>query len=147
MQNQLIAIAAVILFATGISAFAHNRDLSGSRSWSDNPNFVRIVENVSKPIDRAGETRRVQERLIELGYLGGPADGVWGANSRAGLRAFKAANGLSINDKLDEPVKTRLFSTSAVRAPVPLAPEQSPVRNPLPGPSEAPKLRPSIQNP
>jgi Putative peptidoglycan binding domain len=41
------------------------------------------------------ETISVQNRLIELGYLAGTADGAWGPRSRTALRAFKVANGLA----------------------------------------------------
>jgi hypothetical protein len=62
-----------------------------------------------------------QNRLIELGFLAGPADGVWGTKSRAALRAFKIANGLAADDKWDDLVSGRLYSTRAVRSPLPLA--------------------------
>jgi Putative peptidoglycan binding domain len=62
-----------------------------------------------------------QNRLIELGFLAGPADGVWGTKSRAALRAFKIANGLASDDKWDALVSGRLYSTQAVRSPLPLA--------------------------
>jgi Protein of unknown function (DUF4236)/Putative peptidoglycan binding domain len=35
------------------------------------------------------EARRIQLRLIELGYLAGPADGIWGKRSRLALKAFR----------------------------------------------------------
>jgi hypothetical protein len=63
----------------------------------------------------------VQNRLIELGYLGGAADGVWGPRSRGALRGFKAANGLPADDKWDEAINRRLLSASAARSPAPLA--------------------------
>jgi peptidoglycan hydrolase-like protein with peptidoglycan-binding domain len=62
-----------------------------------------------------------QNRLIELGFLAGPADGVWGTKSRAALRAFKIANGLAADDKWDDLVSGRLYSTQAARSPLPLA--------------------------
>ena len=37
--------------------------------------------------------RRVQQRLIDLGFLFGAADGIWGQGSRRALREFRAANG------------------------------------------------------
>ena len=46
----------------------------------------------------ANQITQIQTRLIQLGYLGGRADGVWGARSQSALRTFKAANGLLVND-------------------------------------------------
>jgi len=62
-----------------------------------------------------------QNRLIELRFLKSPADGVWGNKSRTALRAFKIANGLAADDKWDDLVSGRLYSTKAARSPVPLA--------------------------
>ena len=62
-----------------------------------------------------------QNRLIELGFLKGPADGVWGTKSRTALRAFKIANGFTADDRWDDSVSGRLYSTQAARSPLPLA--------------------------
>src|SRR5262249_36460659 len=68
-----------------------------------------------------GDIMAAQNRLIELGFLAGPADGVWGAKSRMALRAFKIANGLAADDKWDDLVSSRLYSTKTARSPLPLA--------------------------
>jgi hypothetical protein len=65
-----------------------------------------------------------QNRLIELGYMIGPADGVWGSRSRTSLHAFKVANGLTDDDRWDNSVNDLIFGPSAARAPVPLAKRQ-----------------------
>jgi peptidoglycan hydrolase-like protein with peptidoglycan-binding domain len=62
-----------------------------------------------------------QNRLIELGFLKGQADGIWGTKSRTALRAFKVANGLTADDKWDDLVSGQLYSTQAARSPLPLA--------------------------
>jgi hypothetical protein len=67
------------------------------------------------------DAKQAQDRLIELGFLTGPADGVWGNKSRMALRAFKIANGLTADDKWDDLVSGRLYSTQAARSPLPLA--------------------------
>jgi hypothetical protein len=63
----------------------------------------------------------VQTRLTQLGYLIGPADGVWGRKSRAALKSFKNANGLSSSEAWDSAVSARLFSSNASHAPLPVA--------------------------
>lgn len=67
------------------------------------------------------DAKKVQDRLIELGFLTGPADGIWGTKSRMALRAFKIANGLAADDKWDDLVSGRLYSAQAARSPLPLA--------------------------
>jgi hypothetical protein len=64
----------------------------------------------------------VQRRLIDLGYLIGPADGIWGPKSRLALRTFKVANGLPANEEWDDITAARLFSPRPARAPMPLSP-------------------------
>jgi localization factor PodJL len=67
------------------------------------------------------DIKAAQNRLIQLGFLAGPSDGVWGTKSRMALRAFKIANGLTPDDKWDDLVSSRLYSTQAARSPLPLA--------------------------
>jgi len=55
--------------------------------------------------------------LIDLGYMIGPPDGLWGNKSRQALRAFKAANGIQADDKWDSEISAKLFSTQAARLP------------------------------
>ncbi|SRR6266487_222774 len=69
------------------------------------------------PLDllRIEDITRVQQRLIELRLLSGPADGVWGPRSRSALRGFRVANNLGSDDKWDERTQQELFKTTAVR--------------------------------
>jgi hypothetical protein len=86
-------------------------------------NYVRTEETAKQlsapPIPN--NVTDIQTRLIQLGYLIGPADGVWGPKSRAALQSFKSANGLGSNDTWDHKVSSRLFSANAARAPLPIA--------------------------
>jgi hypothetical protein len=60
--------------------------------------------------------RRVQQRLIDLGFLFGAADGIWGQASRRALREFRAANGIGEGDTWDEATEERLLRAQDVRA-------------------------------
>lgn len=51
----------------------------------------------------------MQERLIELGYYAGKADGVFGDGTRRAVTAFQTANGLYANGEADRAVLWRLF--------------------------------------
>jgi hypothetical protein len=57
--------------------------------------------------------KRVQQRLIDLGYLFGGADGIWGPRSRQALLEFKVTDGLGDSDTWDEATQERLFSPNA----------------------------------
>jgi len=68
------------------------------------------------PLDllRIEDATRAQQRLIELGFLSGPADGVWGPRSRSALRGFRVVNNLGSDDIWDERTQRDLFTTSVV---------------------------------
>ena len=93
---------------------------------SPNPtaNLFRPEEPAKQAAAPSKDITIIQTRLIELGYLGGSADGLWGAKSRAALRAFKSAHGLDPDEHWNDAVSKRLFSKNAVRAPLPLAKAQ-----------------------
>src|SRR5262249_52359581 len=88
---------------------------------ADRTAAVAPLQSANKLNPPPSDIMAAQNRLIELGFLKGPADGVWGTKSRMALRAFKVANGLSADDKWDDLVSGRLQSTQAARSPLPLA--------------------------
>jgi peptidoglycan hydrolase-like protein with peptidoglycan-binding domain len=78
------------------------------------PPSVTTAEEPSQQLDlgQVEAARRVQQRLIELGYLFGTADGVWGPRSRKALQDFRIANGIGDNDTWDRPTQERLLAAS-----------------------------------
>jgi len=46
------------------------------------------------------DVRRVQERLIQWGYMSGSADGIYGADTEAAVRRFQSANGLTADGRV-----------------------------------------------
>ena len=88
---------------------------------ADRAAAVAPLQDVNKLNPPPSDIKATQKRLIELGFLAGSADGVWAAKSRIALRAFKIANGLAADDKWDDLVSGRLYSTRAARSPLPLA--------------------------
>lgn len=57
----------------------------------------------------------LQNRLIELGYLVGTADGQFGSSTKAALVAFQVANSLTRDGVAGAKTQTLLFSNSAVK--------------------------------
>jgi hypothetical protein len=62
------------------------------------------------------DAKRVQQRLIDLGFLFGAADGIWGQRSRRALQEFRAANGIGESDTWDEATQERLLSAPDAKA-------------------------------
>ena len=60
--------------------------------------------------------KRIQQRLIDLGFLFGAADGNWGQRSRRALQEFRAANGIGEGDTWDEATQERLLRARGAKA-------------------------------
>lgn len=58
----------------------------------------------------------LQERLIELGYMSGKADGRYEGATEYAVRAFQKRNGLYVDGKAGEETLTKLYSASAKKA-------------------------------
>jgi hypothetical protein len=89
------------------------------------PPVVTIPESVdiiSTPqhldIREVEDAKRIQQRLIDLGFLFGPADGIWGSRSRQALHDFRVANGLGDSDAWDEATQERLLTGSDANAAI-----------------------------
>ncbi len=63
--------------------------------------------------------RRMQQRLSELGYDPGGADGIFGEATRTAVQAFQRRNGLDADGIAGPLTQARLFSPDAVPAPEP----------------------------
>lgn len=81
--------------------------------------FELFLEEVTLG-SKGAEARRVQTRLITLNYLSEAADGSFGNNSQAALKAFQKANALEQSGVADQQTQRLLFSGQAVRAAQPV---------------------------
>lgn len=90
--------------------------------------------NVLKWGDNGREVRRVQERLIELGYLAeGAADGAYGTQTTNAVRRFQRANHLSADGQAGPATQTALFED----------PNVIPYQTSTPAPTATPTLPPA----
>ena len=66
--------------------------------------------------DRGAEVTRLQEKLIELGYLPeGAADGAYGGQTRTAVRRFQYYNGLTVDGVAGRATQTNLFENPEAR--------------------------------
>ena len=65
------------------------------------------------------DIKDIQERLRELNYLAGNADGIFGAGTENALKAFQELNGLEITGIADEETVKALGAAQAVPMPTP----------------------------
>jgi hypothetical protein len=85
-----------------------------SRPWVASPESATTTQQLD--LNQTEDAKRVQQRLIELGFLFGAADGVWGSRSRKALQDFRIANGIGDGDTWDEATQERLLTASDARA-------------------------------
>jgi hypothetical protein len=80
------------------------------------PESVIIISTPQQlDIREVEDAKRVQQRLIDLGFLFGPADGIY-SRSRQALHDFRVANGLGESDTWDEATQERLLTGSDANA-------------------------------
>lgn len=69
---------------------------------------------------KPASVKDVQQRLIDLGYLQGAADGKWGGRSTAAMKLFQQLHDLNATGSADAMSVTRLFQDDATAIPAPL---------------------------
>ena len=74
---------------------------------------------------RGDAVKAMQQKLIALGYLSGSADGMYGAGTKAAVRAFQSANGLTADGVAGEKTLAAIDSASAEQVTLPTAPPTS----------------------
>lgn len=82
------------------------------------------TENIEEPGEyielakgsKGDEAKALQKRLIELGYLTGAADGIYGNGTAAAVSSFQSQNGLPVTGTADIATQELLFSDQAERA-------------------------------
>nr|MBR4281823.1 peptidoglycan-binding protein [Clostridia bacterium] len=87
------------------SAIMYNGDLAGSLTMS--------YETLKKGMT-GDAVKQLQARLIELKYLSGTPDGIYGTSTAEAVYYFQKANGLVRDSIAGESTLKKLFSTSAV---------------------------------
>ncbi len=94
------------------------------------------------------EVKKMQQRLKELGYLKGSADGDFGDATEAAVRAFQANNGLTVDGKAGTATLNKLYSSSARRAPADPTATPRPTKTPKPTatPTPRPTATPKAEN-
>lgn len=63
------------------------------------------------------QIKEIQQRMVELGYLGGGADGWLGAKTKAGIARFQLVNGMEQTGLCDQEFQEALFSEGAKVSP------------------------------
>ena len=92
--------------------------------------------------DSGDDVRVLQNRLIQLGYLAGPADGSFGMTTRGAVVAFQARAGLTADGVAGSRTYDRLYASNAPAALYIPAGAETPA---TPAPTPAPTATPAPQ--
>ena len=89
---------------------------AGSKSSSFSSSSSSSSDGTCSPGDTGAAVRKVQKRLIALGYLDGSADGDYGNMTKNAVKAFQKRNGLSVTGSVNSKTLAKLNSSSAKKA-------------------------------
>ena len=101
-------------------------------AWGTAESFADIDLDAWEPLERGAKgevVELVQERLIELGYLDGDADGAFGPRTEEAVLAFQAAVELEETGIVDVETLEALFSEEAPTPAPTLEPTPKPQKN------------------
>ena len=130
-----------LLFGSGMSAAA-TATPTPAPTPTPLPQMVKPTTTVRSG-SKGNDAKLVQQRLIELKYLTGTADGAFGTKSVAALKAFQTKNGLVADGVAGSGTNAVLFSYTALAADyVPIA-TPAPA-TPTPVPSYAPITKDNV---
>ena len=130
-----------LLFGSGMSAAA-TATPTPAPTPTPLPQMVKPTTTVRSG-SKGNDAKLVQQRLIELKYLTGTADGAFGTKSVAALKAFQKKNGLVADGVAGSGTNAVLFSYTALAADyVPIA-TPAPA-TPTPVPSYAPITKDNV---
>ena len=130
-----------LLFGSGMSAAATETP-TPAPTPTPLPQMVKPTTTVRSG-SKGNDAKLVQQRLIELKYLTGTADGAFGTKSVAALKAFQTKNGLVADGVAGSGTNAVLFSYTALAADyVPIA-TPAPA-TPTPVPSYAPITKDNV---
>ena len=118
MKRRLICLLAVIVLS--VSCFGSAAPLSSS-----------TLHNGS----RGESVRKLQQALIDLGYLNGKADGIFGNQTEKAVRAFQSAKKLTVDGLAGKKTQEILFSSKPTAGTTAAVPTAGSAPTPTPSPA------------
>ena len=80
--------------------------------------------------DQGDEVARLQQALIDLGYLSGTADGKFGNKTENALRTFQRKNGLAVDGLAGDKTRELLYAKQAAKVGTSVTPAPTPTATP-----------------
>lgn len=83
---------------------------------TETPSSTSTTATLLRRGDKGEDVRKLQERLIELGYLSGKADGTYGASTESAVKAFQKKSNLNTDGKAGSVTQALMYSSGALKA-------------------------------
>ncbi len=116
-DEELTTLLEAITTEQGIRDAARAEDEAAAKA-EEEATILEEEDYIERPTvqrgDKGDEAKAVQEKLIELGFLAGAADGDFGAKSEAAVKLFQKANGLEETGIADSMTQHIMYSARAV---------------------------------
>ena len=124
-----------------IQAFLYSGTVKNAKGEKVNISTLSPVEGVSMKKGKTGAlVTKLQKRLIELGYLKGPASGIYDEDTVSAVRSFQKKNGLTSNGTADDDTQKTLYSDAAIDASATATPKPTNTPKPTATPSPTPAV-------
>ena len=98
--------------ASALKRFQNANSLEETGELND-----ETMQALSGIAEQVGDVKALQQRLIDLGYLRGVADGAFGERSQAAMKQFQAIHALEATGVPDDATREVLFSDGARALP------------------------------
>ena len=117
VQKRLIALGYLSGSADGKvnSSTLDALNSSSARKAGSSSSSSSSSKGTCQPGDTGDAVRKVQKRLIALGYLSGSADGDYGNMTKKAVTAFQQRNGLNVTGSVNSNTLAKLNSSSDCR--------------------------------
>ena len=116
-----------------IQAFLYTGTVKNASGEKVSVRTLSPVDGVSmKKGNKGSAVTALQERLIELGYLKGPASGTYDTDTIGAVRSFQKKNGLTSNGTADSATQKALYADTAVNAKATATPKVTATPTPTP---------------
>ncbi len=147
-MNRKIAVLLCMLLALAPLAAAESLT-PVPKEWNAE---AKLGERLLMRGKKGEDVAELQERLKELGYYLGEADGLFGLNTQKAVRAFQRAHKMEkIDGKVGPATLERMFADDVIVKPTPEptpspTPAPTPTPSPTPVPTPAPTPTPDMAN-
>lgn len=149
-MNRKIAVLLCMLLALAPLAAAESATPTPMpKEWNAE---AKLGERILMRGKKGEDVVELQERLKELGYYLGEADGLFGLNTQKAVRAFQRAHKLEkIDGKVGPATLERMFADDVIVKPTPTptptpTPAPTPTPSPTPVPTPVPTPTPDMAN-